>query len=894
MLPEKSKVFFRSDYIKPNYLVHSIDIGFDLDSRCTKVSSKMVLKQREERYKSDLILFGEDLELVFILMNGKRLLEKDFKIIDGNLIISNCSKLVILEIQTLVYPKKNTSLMGLYVSGENLVTQCEAEGFRKITFFPDRPDILSKFRVMLRASKKDYPILLSNGNLTEKGNLDDGRHYALWEDPFKKPSYLFALVAGKLVTNERKIKLKSGKNALLQVWVEKSNFDKTDFAMESLIKSIRWDEERFNLELDLERYMIVAVNDFNMGAMENKGLNIFNSKFVLANPRISTDQDYANIKSVIAHEYFHNWTGNRVTCRDWFQLSLKEGLTVFRDQEFSADMMKTTNGLAIKRIQDVNNLRENQFPEDAGQMSHPVRPDKYSEINNFYTATIYEKGAEVVRMLQTLFGKEGFLKGINLYFERHDGEAVTCSDFLDAMASANDKDLKQFELWYSQSGTPNIIVKSYYDDVENKYDLFFEQNNNITSDQKEKKPLHIPIMIGLIDSNGKDMGLQLETSKTHEDIEIKEIPTNLVLELKEKKQLFSFKQIYEKPVPSIMRNFSAPVIIDYNYSDEDLAFLTINDSDIFNRWEAAQNLITRCIFNLINQKVDNESKFFPKKSDHLIINIFKKIIHEKKLDPILKSLILNIPTEKNLSKKIDIIDPKLIYFSKKNLSIYIANTLKEDFLSSYFSLEEKDSYNPDIYNSGKRSLRNVNLNYLSEINNSEIEKIILNQFNQGNNMTDRLAALKIIVNKRITGVEKILNSFIKEFHDEHLVIDKWFTIQAEAPSTNLELIKKLMNHRLFNLRNPNRYRSLIFAFCNNNPLNFHDKSGQGYFFWADQVINLDKVNSQIASRLARVMDNWKKYTPKLRKNMELALLKVSKNKNISKDVSEIVIRALQK
>ncbi|MGB6055667.1 MAG: aminopeptidase N, partial [Burkholderiaceae bacterium] len=589
MRTDTPTLIHRKDYAAPAYLVDTVELGFDLDPVATRVASRLTLR-RNPAASADapLTLYGEALELVALRMNGKPLPKRAWRLDGGALQIANAPAQLTLDIETVTHPDRNSSLMGLYVSNGNFFTQCEAEGFRKITYFPDRPDVMAKYTVMLRADRKKYPVLLSNGNLVEQGDLGDGRHYAKWEDPFKKPSYLFALVAGDLVCQEERFRLQSGREVLLQVWVEEGNLDKTQHAMDSLKNSIRWDEERFGLELDLDRFMIVAVGDFNMGAMENKGLNIFNTKYVLANPRIATDADYAGIESVVGHEYFHNWTGNRVTCRDWFQLSLKEGLTVFRDQEFSADMAGGESGRAVKRIDDVRVLRQAQFPEDAGPMAHPVRPDSYAEINNFYTVTVYEKGAEVVRMVQTLLGRDGFRRGMDLYFERHDGHAVTCDDFRAAMADANGRDLKQFERWYSQAGTPRVAVSTHYDAQHQRFELTLAQSCPPTPGQPAKLPFHIPIAVGLLDGAGRDLPLRLEGAAADGAA-----PTTLVLELTEARQTFRFAGVPQRPVPSLLRNFSAPVILDFDYSDDELAFLMAHDSDPFCRWEAGQRLAMR-------------------------------------------------------------------------------------------------------------------------------------------------------------------------------------------------------------------------------------------------------------------------------------------------------------
>ncbi|MGN6701606.1 MAG: aminopeptidase N, partial [Burkholderiaceae bacterium] len=585
------QTIYRSAYTPPSYWVDTVEMGFDLDPAATRVATRMTLRRNPDAKDTRLVLLGDGPQLVQLRANGRALSRRAWTQDENGIVIDGLPDEVTLDVETLIAPDKNTSLMGLYVSNGNFFTQCEAEGFRKITFFPDRPDVMAKYKVMLRADKARYPVLLSNGNLVEQGDLGDGRHYALWEDPFKKPSYLFALVAGDLVCQEDQYMLPSGREALLQVWVEEGNLDKTEHAMNSLKNSIDWDIERFGLELDLDRFMIVAVSDFNMGAMENKGLNIFNTKYVLANSRIATDTDYANIEAVVGHEYFHNWTGNRVTCQDWFQLSLKEGLTVFRDQEFSADMIGTDSGRAVKRIEDVKVLRQAQFPEDAGPMAHPVRPDAYVEINNFYTVTVYEKGAEVVRMYQTLLGREGFRRGMDLYFERHDGCAVACDDFRQAMADANGRDLSQFERWYSQAGTPRVAASGRYDAEQGVYELTLSQSCPPTPGQPEKKPFLIPVAVGLLDGAGRDMPLQLE-GQDHAAAGTR------VLELTEPQQTFRFVNVMEQPVPSLLRGFSAPVILEVDYTDAQLAFLMAHDSDPFNRWEAGQRLAMRLLLTL--------------------------------------------------------------------------------------------------------------------------------------------------------------------------------------------------------------------------------------------------------------------------------------------------------
>ena len=893
MRTDTAATIFRHDYVEPSFWVDTVELGIDLEPGATRVAARSVLKRNPAAKQRDLVLNGEELELVVIRMNGKTLNKRHYHLADGQLTIVNPPDLVTLEIETLLQPEKNTSLMGLYVSNGNFFTQCEAEGFRKITFFPDRPDVMATYRVMLRGDKARYPVLLSNGNLVEQGDLGDGRHYALWEDPFKKPSYLFALVAGQLVCEEQTLRLQSGRDVLLQVWVEPGNLDKTAHAMESLVKSIRWDEERFGLELDLDRFMIVAVGDFNMGAMENKGLNIFNTKFVLANSRIATDTDYANIESVVGHEYFHNWTGNRVTCRDWFQLSLKEGLTVFRDQEFSADMIGSASGRAVKRIEDVRVLRQAQFPEDAGPMAHPVRPDSYVEINNFYTVTIYEKGAEVVRMIQTLVGREGFRKGMDLYFARHDGQAVTCDDFRAAMADANARDLSQFEQWYSQAGTPRISARADYDAVAQTLTLELTQSCPATPGQPQKLPLHIPVAVGLLNAQGVDLPLQLAGATLPEEAQVHAVPTTMVLELTQPSQRFTFTGISAPPVPSLLRDFSAPVNLDFAYTDDELAFLFAHDSDPFNRWEAGQRLATRRLLTLAGAG-QGDLAYQVNAQDTLLIGALRKLVNDKTLDPAFRELAISLPSEGMLAEQMAVIDPQSIHTARCALRRQLAQHLRADLLGAYQANHTPGAYRPDPLPAGRRALRNSVLSYLAELNDSTAHKLIQDQLEHASNMTDRVAALAAMVNHHVPGVQQALQQFYDEFTDEPLVIDKWFTLQAAGPVTTVAAVRKLMQHPAFTLKNPNRARSLIFAFCNANPAQFHVADGSGHAFWAEQVIALNAINPQVAARLARTMDRWRKYTPALQLSMQAALKKVAATKKLSKDVAEVINKSLAK
>jgi len=874
----------RKDYTAPAYWMDTVEIGFDLDPAATRVSTRINLKRNSASPHKDVELLGDGVKLVALRMNGKTLRKgaKGYTIADGKLSIAHAPDEITLEIETLVQPEKNTSMMGLYISNGNFFTQCEAEGFRKITWFPDRPDVMAKYTVMLRGNKKKYPVLLSNGNLIEQGDLPKGRHYAKWEDPFKKPSYLFALVAGKLVCQEEKFKLNSGRKVLLQVWVEPGNLDKTQHAMESLKHSIRWDQERFGLELDLDRFMIVAVGDFNMGAMENKGLNIFNTKYVLANPSIATDTDYANIESVVGHEYFHNWTGNRVTCRDWFQLSLKEGLTVFRDQEFSADMVGTDSGRAVKRIEDVRMLRQVQFSEDAGPMAHPVRPDSYVEINNFYTVTIYEKGAEVVRMVQTLLGRDGFRKGMDLYFARHDGQAVSCDDFRAAMAHSSGRDLAQFERWYSQSGTPQLKVQSHYDAAKQTYELTLSQSCKTGAGQKKTLPFHIPVAVGLLDAKGRDLPLYLTGAASSKPA------TTCVLELTKAKQTFTFNNVTSKPTPSLLRNFSAPVVIEYDYTDQELAQLMAHDSDAFNRWEAGQRMAMERLIKLIKQVHTGEKLTLV----DLFINALRTTLNDQTLDPSFREVVLTLPSELMLAEQCAVIDPQAIHTARQFMRKTLSEKLKADFIVAYAANLTPGKYSADAKSAGKRGLKNLCLSYLLGWEDDTTLQLAHAQIAAADNMTDRLAALMSLVNTGSKTAEKPLKRFYQDFKKEALVIDKWFSLQTVAMHTDVNAVRRLMTHPAFSLKNPNRARSLIFSFCNGNPSQFHAADGSGYAFWAEQVIALNKLNPQVAARLVRTLDHWKKYQPQLKKQMQAALQKVAGAKGLSKDVQEVVVRTL--
>ena len=870
---------YRKDYTPPAFLVDTVELGFDLDPDRTVVANRITMRHNPASQSQDIVLHGEEIELVQLRMNGKPLAPTEYKLDGSTLTIRKAPAKVVLEIETLCAPVQNTTLSGLYVSNGNFFTQCEAEGFRRITYFPDRPDVMAKYTVMLRADKAAYPVLLSNGNLIEEGDLDDGRHYAKWEDPFKKPSYLFALVAARLVCQEEKYTLESGREVLLQVWVEEGNLDKTDYAMQSLKNSIRWDEERFGLELDLDRFMIVAVGDFNMGAMENKGLNIFNTKFVLANPRVATDVDYAGIEAVVGHEYFHNWTGNRVTCRDWFQLSLKEGLTVFRDQEFSADMIGTASGRAVTRIDQVRTLRQAQFPEDAGPMAHPVRPDSFVEINNFYTVTVYEKGAEVVRMYQTLLGREGFRKGMDLYFERHDGQAVQCDDFRAAMADSNGRNLDQFERWYSQAGTPIVTAATRYDADAQTYEITLSQRCPDTPGQTNKLPFHIPVAVGLLDAEGKDMALALDGAVVGS--------TTAVLELKEAEQTFRFTNVREAPVPSILRDFSAPIVLEYPYTDAELLHLFRYDSDAVNRWEAGQRLGMERLLKLTAAVASGATL----ELDDTFIAAQRAVLVDESLDAAFRELALVLPSETIIAEQMEVVDPHAIHAARQFMRRTIARELAPELLAQYQANQTPGPYSPDAQSAGKRGLKNLALAYLLIDPGSAELKLAQQQFEQATNMTDRAAALVALIHSG-EDARSYLQSFYDDFSNEALVVDKWFAMQAAAPNTDVAAVRKLMQHPAFTLKNPNRARSLIFSFCNANPSQFHAKDGSAYEFWAEHVIALDALNPQVAARLARSMDRWRRYAPELQEQMRRALEKVARAAPLSNDVMEVVSKAL--
>ncbi len=883
----------RADYTAPAFWIDTVDLCFDLDPAKTRVLNKMRLRRNLAVPAQALKLDGEELNLARVLVNGQG---TSFKMEGKQLVLENLPEgdaPFELEIFTTTCPAKNTQLMGLYVSNDSFFTQCEAEGFRRITYFLDRPDVMASYSVTLRADKARYPVLLSNGNLVEQGELEGGRHFAKWVDPHKKPCYLFALVAGQLVAREQRITARNGQDHLLQVYVRPGDLDKTEHAMNSLMASVAWDEARFGLPLDLERFMIVATSDFNMGAMENKGLNIFNTKYVLASQATATDVDYGNIESVVGHEYFHNWTGNRVTCRDWFQLSLKEGLTVFRDQEFSQDLCAEPSARAVKRIEDVRVLRTAQFPEDAGPMAHPVRPDSYIEINNFYTVTIYEKGAEVVRMMQTLVGRDGFAAGMKLYFERHDGQAVTCDDFAQAIADANPASdlarlLPQFKRWYSQAGTPRVHAEGHYDADAKSYTLTLSQSCAPTAGQSTKEPFVIPVVLGLLGADGADLPLQLVGESVG--------PGTRDFVLTQASQSFSFQNIEAAPVPSILRGFSAPVVLEFEYTDAQLLHLLAHDSDPFNRWEAGQRLALRLGTKALSAVAYPVSEA---PLDEAYVQAMRSVLRHPALDAAFKELVLTLPSETYIAEQLDVVDPQRIHAVREAMRRQLAVALAPDWAEAYEQNHQNGAYSPDPLSAGRRALAGMALTHLclaaQASGDAAWAERTLQTFDAAGNMTDRFNALSALVSSGHALAQVALPRFHALFKDEALVIDKWFSLQAGAPDRGghvLPAVRQLMKHADFSLRNPNRARSLITSFCQANPGGFHRQDAAGYVFWAERVVELDAINPQVAARLARALDRWKKLAEPYRNAAREAIARVAAKADLSNDVREVVTRAL--
>ncbi|MDO6459219.1 aminopeptidase N [Granulosicoccaceae sp. 1_MG-2023] len=873
--PTEPVTIRRSDYRVPDFTVETVDLHFDLHEDHARVRNRLrVSRHPDGRADAPLHLDGEDLTLEQVTLNGSVLSEADYSVNERALSLTIPGDSAELEIITRCEPQNNTRLEGLYKSSGNFCTQCEAEGFRRITYYPDRPDVLAVFTVTIEADAARYPVMLANGNRTAARQLDNGRHEVVWHDPFPKPSYLFALVAGDLACIEDKFTTASGRDVTLHIFVQHHNADKCDYAMQALKHAMAWDEQRFGLEYDLDVYMIVAVDDFNMGAMENKGLNIFNSRFVLADRKTATDTDFEGVESVIAHEYFHNWTGNRVTCRDWFQLSLKEGLTVFRDQEFSADM----NDRAVKRIDDVRQLRARQFPEDAGPMAHPIRPDAYIEINNFYTATVYEKGAEVIRMMHTLLGESGFRKGMDLYFKRHDGQAVTCEDFVSAMEDASGVDLRQFRLWYSQAGTPTLRLSTDWDETAGRFQVTVSQ---ACKTQPDNKPCHIPLVTGLLGDDGQALPLQCEEQPLDSDC------SEAVLHLTEAEQTFTFTGLSARPVLSTLRGFSAPVILDAEQSAAELAHLMRYDSDSFNRWEAAQALATRAIEAAMQGDDDQAAVAY--------IDALQPLLADNTASAALRAEALTLPALEAIADRQAVVDIDAIHAARSALRERIANTYAAQFKSLYVTCRNAAGEALDATAMGVRRLYQVCMQYLSCLPAGEWLNAALAQYHESESMTDRLAVLRVLSHTTLDARDTLLADFYQQWKGNRLVTDKWFTLQAISQRESaVDDVIALTAHPDFELGNPNRVRSLVAAFAMSNPLRFHQADGRGYVFLADYIIKLDKTNPQLAARLVAPLSRWRRYDEARQSLMREQLARIKDSGKLSPDVFEIVQKSLGK
>ncbi len=872
------RTIYRKDYTAYPWDIGQLDLHFDIGLETTVVCAEMEFQLIDgASAPQSIVLNGSDLDLISLTLNGRALTAGDYVVEGETLTIPDAPQKSLLKTEVRIRPASNSALEGLYLSGEFLLTQCEAQGFRKITWFPDRPDVMTTYRVTLEADKSGFPVLLSNGNRVDSGELTGGRHWVRWHDPFPKPTYLFALVAGDLALVEDHFVTRSGRNVNLRIYVEADNLDRCEHAMESLVNSMRWDEERFDLEYDLDIYHIVATNDFNMGAMENKSLNIFNSKYVLARPDTATDADYQGIEGVIGHEYFHNWTGNRVTCQDWFQLTLKEGLTVFRDEEFSADMQSR----AVKRIKDIRDLRSRQFPEDDGPMAHPIRPDHYVEINNFYTATVYQKGATIIRMYHTLLGESGFQKGMKLYFERHDGNAVTCDDFLAAMADANGVNLDRFGRWYSQSGTPQVFVSDHYDAATQKYSLKLKQHTPPTHDQRDKQSLVLPFALGLLRANGEELPLQFEG-------ETEAVTGTRLLIMEDAQEEFTFINIPEEPVPSLFRDYSAPVKIFFDYSPEQLATLIAYDSDAFVRWDAAQRMAQNAILEQCHQRANGAEM----RLDSSLVKAIRGILSDHKADPALLAEAMALPDEDYLADQMDVVDVDGIHAARKFIKKGLANDLKTLFTERYTALNDGQPYQKSASAMARRSLKNICLSYLLETDAGE--SLAGAQLESSDNMTDTLAAIKGLVLMGSPTAETALSEFEAKWQDDALVMDKWFIMQAIKPGgETVNTVRKLMDHPAFSIQNPNKVRALVGVFAMLNPTGFHAADGSGYGFHADRVIELDGLNPQIAARMASAFNRWKRYDEGRKDLMKAELQRIASVPGLSGDVSEIVNNALR-
>ncbi|MEB5555115.1 aminopeptidase N [Vibrio cholerae] len=869
----KPVAILREDYKPSDYLIDSINLTIDIHDDYTKVTSTLDVKLNGTADKlPPLVLDGEGLELKSVLLDHEELKEGQYELNKESLTLYPQSESFAVTTVVHIYPKNNTSLEGLYVAEGVYCTQCEAEGFRKITYFLDRPDVLATYTCTVIADKTAYPVLLSNGNPIDESDLEGNRHSVTYHDHVKKPSYLFAAVAGDLAVLEDSFTTMSGREVTLKIFGSPDNIKKSDHAMNCLKAAMKWDEERFGLEYDLDTYFLLIVDFFNMGAMENKGLNIFNSKFVLANEKTATDTDYLGIEAVIGHEYFHNWTGNRVTCRDWFQLSLKEGLTVFRDQEFSSDL----GSRAVNRIGNVRIIRGPQFAEDASPMSHPIRPDKVIEMNNFYTLTVYEKGSEVIRMMHTLLGEEKFQRGMKLYFKRHDGTAATCEDFVAAMEDASGIDLQQFRLWYSQSGTPTLKVSSTYHAASQTYELTVEQHTEPTHEQKEKQPLHIPLDIELYAPNGDVIALQCNGK-----------PVSNVLDVKQAKQTFRFEQVKQPPIPSLLREFSAPVKLEYAYSDEELIFLMVHARNEFARWDAGQMLLAK----YIRTNVERVQQGQPVELAESVIDAFRGVLLSDNLDAEFVAEMLSLPSHNEVSGWYKRVDVDAIAQVLTSLKTILATELEDEISATYHTLKQ-DTYSIEHAAIGKRTLRNVCLSYLAYT--AQGNALVQKQYAQANNMTDTIAAMTAANQAQLACRESLMQDYSEKWKHDGLVMDKWFTLQGSNPSPQvLDVIQQAMQHEAFSLKNPNRTRSLIGAFLNANPVNFHAKTGEGYRFAGHILRELNSSNPQVASRLIDPLLKFRLYDEQRQALIKQELEQLKAMDNLARDLFEKVSKALE-
>jgi len=871
------QTIYLNDYKVSPFLINKTDLVFDLGEHSTRVTTTLRVERNPQSTEQDSVIVfhgSADLDLQSVQINGQLLGEGDYVQDSDSLTLNNMPDSGVITTEVLIKPQLNTTMMGLYRSRTMYCTQCEAEGFRDITYYLDRPDVMSEFTTRVIADKATYPVLLSNGNPTEQGDLEGGKHFVTWHDPFKKPAYLFALVAGTLACVEDSFTTMSGRDIKLQIFVEEKDLDKCAHAMLSLKNSMAWDEQTYGREYDLDIFMIVAVDDFNMGAMENKGLNIFNTSAVLANPRTTTDASFQRVEAIVAHEYFHNWSGNRITCRDWFQLSLKEGFTVYRDSQFSADM----NSATVKRIEDASYLRTHQFAEDGGPMSHPVQPDSYMEINNFYTLTVYEKGSEVVGMIRTLLGPDTFREGSDLYFDRHDGQAVTIEEFVRAMEDASGRDLTQFRRWYKQSGTPVLKVRSQHDAETQTLALDFGQSCPATPGQSEKLPFVIPVKLGLVGEKGNDLVLNANGD------------TEIIYELTEAKQTLLIEGVGESAVPSLLRGLSAPVKLDYGYSAEQLAHLMANDSDGFNRWDASQTL---CL-GVLKQLTQDSLRDRPMALNSQVIDAYSALLTDESLDPAMVALMLQLPSEALLHEEAEIIHAAAIHDARSFVRTALAGSLVDQFMALYQCHNTQPIYAPDAQQIGSRSLKNAALNYLMLVGDTGIE-LAWQQFKLADNMTDKAAALSALVNCPAASkyAEQALAEFEAEYRDEALVMNLWLQIQAmNSQAGGLARVRDLMNHSAFTMSNPNKLRSLIGAFCNANLVNFHNPDGSGYEFLQQQVIALNNQNPQVAARLVTPLTRWKQFPEPNSGLMREALQAIADEPGLVKDVLEIATKSL--